>query len=259
MKKTIPIFLLSNSSNSIFIDNVRKNTFSTTLDNPIFIQEGARNCYLSLRMASIVNFFYNISATLGNNILYFTDDVGLPQKYTITIPDGAYEVSQLNLTFKNWLLNNGFSDQDLTLIEDVALQKVIISVASNRGIQIPTGLGQVLGFNNTPIFNSSGSTLFYTAQNVAKFNNVISLCVDTSLCSSNLYNGKLTNLIAVVPINVPVSSIILYDPQTPLKIPADNLINNSIYNISINILDQNRNPVEIIENYSILLEIEYDI
>lgn len=258
-KKSIPIFLLSNSSNSLLLDTTRKNSFITTLDNPVEIPEKAKNVSVAVRQASIVNFFYNISSTLNNNVFYFTDNQALPQKYTITIPNGAYEVSQLNAYIQTWLLNNTFTSTDLTLIENIAEQRVIISLGAGRGVQIPTNFGKVIGFNAQTIFNSSAGVLYYTGNNVANFNNVISLCVDTSLTISNLYNGRITQLGAICPINVPVSSILLYNPENPIRIGADYLVNNNISQITITILDQNRVPVEIIDNFSVLLEIEYDL
>ena len=59
---------------------------------------------------SSINMFYswfNITAALGNNILYFQwDSAGAV--YTITIPDGLYEISQINHYLQFWFILNGF-------------------------------------------------------------------------------------------------------------------------------------------------------
>lgn len=59
---------------------------------------------------SSINMFYswfNITAALGNNVFYFQwDSAGAVS--TITIPDGLYEISQLNHYLQFWFIENGY-------------------------------------------------------------------------------------------------------------------------------------------------------
>ena len=53
--------------------------------------------------------WFSITEALGNNVFTMTvyPDDAWAHTYTITIPDGAYEIIQLNSYFQYWSLANG--------------------------------------------------------------------------------------------------------------------------------------------------------
>lgn len=62
-------------------------------------------------LSSIAMYYswYNISAELGNNTFYITTRVGVVNTInTITIPDGIYNIVDLNEYFQQWSITNGF-------------------------------------------------------------------------------------------------------------------------------------------------------
>jgi len=258
---TIPIFALSNSSNSQILDTVRRNKFLLTPKTPYEIPLNAKNIYITLKQATVVNFFYNISASLGNNIIYFTNDIALPQKYNIQIPDGSWETPNLNSYIKTWLVNNGFTNDVFNLLEDSALQKVVILLKNGYGATFPNpGVANILGFTSpNTLFNNTGSDRYYTANQTAAFNTITGLIIECSLASSNIYNGQITNFLASCPIDVPSGSLLNYNPNEVLKVSAQNLAGQTISSMNFTILDQNRNNIDVVENYFFIMEISYEL
>lgn len=248
------------STDSQFVTKNSSGNIATSLfTNPYRIPNNARKCSIHLRDLSVVNFFQNITSAKGNNIIYFTNDIALPQKYTITLPDGAYSDVDVNNQVKNWLVTNGFTDDTVRVLGDTALQKIVIEIKNGFGIRIPSGIHTILGYTSGyTFFNNSGNNAFYVAQNKAEFNTVLSLIVDCSLVSSNFFNGQQTNALANVPINASIGSLIVYNPSNPLKLQANDLIGSTINNLTIKILDQQRRDITILENWNATITIDYE-
>jgi hypothetical protein len=64
----------------------------------------------SIAVSSISLYYswYNISASLGNNIIQYTWTVaGVTTTYTVTIPDGLYEIDALNAFLQFTMIQNG--------------------------------------------------------------------------------------------------------------------------------------------------------
>lgn len=67
-----------------------------------------RDSYVALSQVSMYYSWFNISATYNNNIIKYNWVVGATTtEYTITIPDGLYEVSRLNELLQFALIQNG--------------------------------------------------------------------------------------------------------------------------------------------------------
>ena len=67
-----------------------------------------KNNYIAVSSISMFYSWFNISQALGNNKIYYTWVVGItPTTYTITIPDGLYEIADLNSYFQFIMTQNG--------------------------------------------------------------------------------------------------------------------------------------------------------
>lgn len=239
-----------NSTNSIF---------NVPLDNPIRIPINAKNVIIYCVNANIVNFFYNISAALNNNIIYYTDDVALPQKYTITFPDGAYDFVHINQHVRAHLIQAGLDIATIKFYSQEYTQKVSVALKNGYGIRFPAGIAAIFGYAaNATYFNNTGVTYYYDAPDPAKFNNIISLLLNCSICQSGFYNGESTNLLAPIPINARVGSKIDYNPLSPIKIDANHLIGSTIDNISVELRDQLRRQITVSEDWNVAISIEWD-
>ena len=93
---------------------------------------------------SSINMFYswfNITAALGNNVLYFQWDSAGPVS-TITIPDGLYEISQLNHFLQFWFIQNGYYYIDSNGT-NVYMAEILLNT-SRYAIQLNTFLNYTL-------------------------------------------------------------------------------------------------------------------
>lgn len=239
--------------------NSTNSAFGVTLNNPTRIPLMAKNVSIYCSKANIVNFFYNISSTLGNNIIYFTDDVLLPQKYTITFPDGAYDFSNVNQVLKTYFISNGFDPLALKFYSQDYTQKVSVAIKPNFGIKIPSGMSTILGYAaNSTYFNSTLNVVYQDASSAANFNSIISLNLTCNIAQSNFYNGENSNLLATIPINASVGRLINYDPQIPTRIDSPHLAGTTFNYVYVQLLDQLNRPVTIAEQWNVMLTIEWD-
>jgi len=68
-----------------------------------------KNTYVALQSASLYYSWFNISSALGNNVLSFNfpNTLGVMTTFTITFPDGIYEITDINAYFQFYCLENG--------------------------------------------------------------------------------------------------------------------------------------------------------
>lgn len=240
--------------------NVNNNSFMMQLKTPLQIPNNAKNIVLYCQYANIVNFFYNISTALGNNILYFTDNIALPEKYTITLPDGAYDFTNVNDYLKQYFLTNGYDANTIKFYAQEYTGKVSVAVTQNFGVKIPAGMGVILGYNaNSTYFNNTLiATTYYDAPNIANFNSIISLNLNCDLARSSYYNGEDSTLLASVGITSKVGSLIHYAPTLPIKIDCPNYAGLHIDRITLTVLDQLNRTIKVAENWNATLVFEWD-
>ena len=68
-----------------------------------------KNTYVALQSASLYYSWYNISSALGNNTyqFQFPNTLGVMTTYTVVMPDGIYEVKDIDAYFQYYCLQNG--------------------------------------------------------------------------------------------------------------------------------------------------------
>lgn len=68
-----------------------------------------KNTYVALQSASMYYSWYNISSALGNNTYSFTfpNNSGTMVNHTVVMPDGIYEVKDIDAYFQFYCLQNG--------------------------------------------------------------------------------------------------------------------------------------------------------
>jgi hypothetical protein len=216
------------------------NIFEIQLNNPIQIPRDAIECTLEVPESSIWNTSPNISAEIGNNLLTFTQGA---TPYSITIPDGLYGVEDLNSTFRIFFQDNGLNDDQFIFTGNDSTQSVILSF-NYLATTITFGAGtcyDVLGWNLNDFLGTSIAPLpdNFSAPNVAAFNRVVSYFIKTSLISAGIpQNVNATGIIARIPIDVAVGSLINYAPRNPVRCDASELIGNSRQSFIFRLVDQ---------------------
>lgn len=139
-----------------------------------------KNSYIALSQAQLYYSWFNITSALGNNTFSYDwyNNLGVPTTYTVTIPDGLYEIVTLNQFLQFTFIQNGhylvngsgenvyyaefllnpsrYAIQINTFLFPTALPAgwtnpagIVFPLASsfNPSITIPTKLTAILGFS----------------------------------------------------------------------------------------------------------------
>lgn len=162
-----------------------------TVNFPSGVQLGGRPWEVALDKAVLWNSVFNISAAYNNNTLEYSPDGGSTWK-TVTFPDGAYQLEQINDYFQFKMAQNG--DADLTdpnvpvyyagFIANFSTLKARAVVSNSYQIDLTTGtLHELLGF---------AAIIITSTQEGA---NVVDITrgVNTFLINCDLVNGSYNN------------------------------------------------------------------
>lgn len=229
---------------------------SFILRNPIQF----KNAQVGLNHFSFTNFFINISAALGNNVLYYSDDGTNTTKYSITIPNGSYSLIALD----SFLANEQNSAQGkliFNIVPNYSTNKAGIQYGATAGWFVHFGADSpftLLGFTNGQnVPASKNATAYYIeyGPTAASFNNITSLKVWTNLTTDSISNTQ--------------SSSVIYETSPAVEVGStqNDAIHNimwcgcastSISQIIIRLLDQNEAAVNMTEDFSVALIIKYD-
>jgi hypothetical protein len=266
---TIDINLFSSSN--ISFGAVNKSTlgsqFSVTFPEPIRIPNNAKSVKVYCHSLNTFYTYPNISPAKQNNIIYLTDDTANYEKYPITIPKGLYSVDLLSDQIALALNASGFDSSLVVLSGNLATQKVIFTFnLSGYALFFKAGESpfDLLGLNaNTAIPSTALSTsagVQYSAPNVANFGEVLSLALQCSLVNTAYNNGKISQVLASIPIDVGAGQNIIFSPSNLIKVDAPNLVGSTISSITFTLCDQNLVPLDTNEDdYSLTVAIEYEL
>jgi len=122
---------------------------------------------VSVGSAFIYYSWFNISAALNNNQYQLTIPTATPSTVTITIPDGAYQISDLNNALQYWFIQNGYTIQNPTTLVYFYFAAFVVNPSTYQVNLITTALPSSATSTNltaTPSLNSYvGITGAYTA------------------------------------------------------------------------------------------------
>jgi len=255
MSTTLPIHINS-SSLGLTTDH---STINITFDNPIMINPDPSKRYI----VALTNFstWYSwdtISASLQNNTFAYSNDAWATSK-TITFPDGAYSINIIQDEINNQMLSNGDAVQDadgvitspITLGVNMATGKIKLILKNNYQVSFLVGkFNTILGFDNA----------VYTITTVAPrdadiSNNIDNLLIHCDLVSNAYYNGRRTDIVYKVPINVVPSALLDITPTNPEWIELSKRYINSIY---IRVTTQDNKPLVLPDPISLTLNIKED-
>jgi hypothetical protein len=94
--------LVLNANN--VVDDGKNSTLIYKFPNSVLFKGNS----IAVSSISLYYSWFNISSALGNNILTYTWTVGLVTTiYTVTIPDGLYEISAINALLQFTMIQNG--------------------------------------------------------------------------------------------------------------------------------------------------------
>lgn len=217
--------------------------FSVRFTSPLKLSGDKRDWEFALVHMSLWYNFYNVSATLGNNVLKYSHNSG-SNWTTVTFLDGLYNVSTLNSYLQQQIENNGHTVNKLKLLANYSLLKtqVYIEAGSNFQIDLQSSVSSFhafMGFDSG-IYTTAG---FTTAQSIANITNDINtLEVHSSIVDQEYTyeNGRKSDIIFTMSPNEAPGSLMIRIPTNPIYLPVSS---NYIESIKLKITDDRNNVI----------------
>lgn len=225
--------------------------------DPVINVPSGKSVKVAVQSASFTNFFINI-LTGVNDKIYYTNDVGTPDKYSITIPQGSYNVSDLSDAIDLGVVNNGHTSGLLSLVPDFSTNKVLISI-STAGWQIyfklltPYVLLGITLNQKIPAAGLTTGAYSELAPNVATFNSITQLYLHTSLTNNSVFSGKRSDVLAAITPTASIGSVQQYEPFNLVWTPAPELGGSSINSVRMYLTDQSGASVNLSDDFSCTL------
>ncbi len=205
------------------------------------------------------NYFANITAVLGNNKWYYSDD-SLETKYHVPIPDGSYSVSELN-TILTQYQQSTHGVVYFSIGANYSTNKVYIQFGTTTGWYVhfdtdsPFAMTGFTSGQNVPASKSNTALYVEYAGSNAAFNTVQSIKVGTNICNHSISNGKNSNVIYQTTPVVLVGSVQQDLPYNVMYLHANELRNN-VSTVTVFLYDQNDAALAMSEDFQITLVIK---
>ena len=248
------IFL--NSAQASYVD-LATSRANFIMNPPLSFPERTR-LKVALHSFSFTNFFINISAAKANNLIYYTDNIAIPNKYSVTVPDGSYSVSDLSDAINVGVINNTHSDGLIVLTPDFSSNRVLFTIstigwqvnmlAGTPYVLLGCTLNQAIPVALTTVPNQSE-----LAPAVAAFNDLLNIYVHTNLSNNSIFNGNQSNIIGNIIPTASVGSIQSSESTNLIWLDASELAGSILSSISIYLTNQNNVSIALSDNFSLTL------
>lgn len=235
--------------------------FDVLLETPFHIPVNASNVTLEVQAATI--WWTTPNIITGVNDRFYLDDNGTPRN--ITLGQGLYDRVNLGAAINTQLVNSGGADGLITISEDTATNKIILTanaVAQTIDFTQADTFRDILGFNSQTLGPNVASPFNWIGTNTARFNVVNYYLVGSSLVGSrglrfnNIYRG----IIAQVLIDERPGSQITFAPYNPAKTNVNHLRGTRISKITMSLMSDTGSLVNTGGEYwSVRLVIRFSI
>jgi len=211
---------------------------------------------------SFINFFINISSTLGNNTFTYTDGL---VTYTCTFPDGNWDIASYNAYLKQHQIDNTGGFVRFQILPNYVLSKAYLQFeAAPHGV----GYQAVFAVNSTltgftagsyPAALSLGSETI-VATNTARFNLIESVNVTTNLSNNCIASfgglGQQSNILLSVIPTAGIGYSQYVEPSNIIYVPSE-VLTGSVSEIQVQLKDQLGRSINMTENFHVTLSIRY--
>ena len=220
-------------------------SFEIQLQDSLAIPKEAMNVNISVEEATVWWVVPNI-ITGENDKMYITgpDTLDVVQLFTVTIPQGLYDLSGINQAILRELENLGAKIDPsplITLTPDEATQKVEMRIdyttvsVDFTPVDTPR---DILGFNSQVLGPFVGAPVSILADNVAAFNQINYFLLHSDLTNRGIrFNNNYNQTISQILIDVPPGSQIVSKPFNPAKVNAAELAGAKRTNLRIWLTD----------------------
>lgn len=234
--------------------------------------------YVNVDTCAVYYSWYNISAALNNNTFQITMPLNTPITTTITLEDGAYNVSTLNNAIYNWFYSNGYYISNNTTGAITTYGTLQVSPSSYKiqwisykiPTSLPSGYTAGSGFSTWPtsgnfpqltvLSNNFGSLIGFSAGSYpASPSNtgIVNTSQSTSIPNVNpiysiqlrlncIYNPVASNSQALYSFTnqgVALGTLIQADPR--FRQPRQCM--GSYSDITLSLFDQSGNPIALLD------------
>jgi len=268
IQKEFSMIISSDTDTGAINKSTDGSRFEIQLENGLEIPKGAHNCTIQVENATVWNSVANVITNVNDTITINginASDAGAT--YTIVLPQGLYNLSQLNTTIEYMLRDAGGKFDPLPMVSfsaDEATNKVEMHVNYN-GVQVDFSaartIGQMLGFASTTFGDYAGAPDTILATSVATLNNIDYFLIHSDLTNLGMrVNNKYYQTIAQVLIDVAPGSQIISQPNHPPKIDCPHLIGSSRSHIRFWLTNHQNEAVNTSgENFSMRVVFKYDV
>ena len=232
--------------------------FTAQLQDGIKVPRDAHNVQVSLQESTVWWTIPNI-LTGVNDKMYITapraSDSALTA-YTVTIPQGLYDLTALSDAILRDLSNQGATISPspvINLLPDDATSKVEI-IFNYDSIEIDFTQSDtprlILGFDSQVLGPTASSPIINLAENTAAFNTINSFLIHSDLVSRGIrVNNSYNQTLGQVLIDVKPGSQITSAPRNPPKVSANELSGSIKSTIRFWITDQANNTIDMNDEY----------
>jgi len=125
--------IILNKSN--LVDNDKNNVLEYNFPSSVQFKD----TYIAVKQISMYYSWFNISSSLGNNTFQYTwySGSGTETNYTILIPDGLYEIADLNTFFQAKMIANGHYVVDTANEKNIFFMEFVVNT-TRYSVQINT-------------------------------------------------------------------------------------------------------------------------
>lgn len=228
------------------------------------VEKDAYNITLAVEEATVWWNVPNIIENGNDKIYIFGDDdtspTPVPRLFTITIPQGLYDLDSLNLSIANELEAQGARTLDassnalplISFTEDSSTSKTRLRFNYPNvyvDFSQPNTFREILGFNSAIYGPFAGAPLSILADKTAAFNQLNYFLIHSDLVKDGIrFNNVYNQTISQVLIDVPAGYQIVSKPFNPAKCDASNLENNSLSSARFWLTDDKQRPVNVGES-----------
>ena len=268
LEKEISMIISSDTTNGATNKSSDGSRFEIALENGLQIPNGAQNCALLVENATVWNTVANVITGENDRITVNgidTSDAGAT--YVITLPQGLYDLAQINSTIEYMLRDAGGKYAPTPMISftaNEASSKVELHV-NYGGVQVDFSaartIGQLLGFTSATYGDYAAPPETVLAPNIAQLNTVDYFLIHSDLTGTGIrVNNKYSQTIAQVLIDQSPGSQIISEPNHPPKVACPHLIGSDRTHMRFWITDQSNEPINTAgENWSLRIVIKYSV
>lgn len=263
------LFFESRSNSPNVITDANGDAFTTLFKPPLWIPKGAKNCYVSLISARIINNIDNIKVGINDKFYYksYVNSV-LSAERAITLDSGMYSVSDLNSALDREILAQTGVSGAIKLSVEYATNTIFFTVANGWQIDFSPAkmdtFRALLGFTSSHPESTAG-VLISAADNTVFGSNTDSeyglnsvVHLHSSFGKSNV-NGTSSDVLEVISFTVSPGFPQNYQAVNPNLIDASNLAGTEISDAYFRLTNSFGSGLVLPDSWSVTMRLQYDM